>query len=157
MASTKILDLYHRASKIPVVGKAVFSWAFAVKAPYFLTIQPSVVELRPNYAEIKIRKWWGVQNHLGTVHAIAVANGLEMAMGALAEATIPSHLRWIPKGMELSYRAMSNSSLAAIAETDPADWIEPGEVRVRVRSLRADGITTVEGVIVLHTSRKPER
>ncbi len=98
----------------------------------------------------------GVHNHIGTVHAIAVANGL-MAMGALAGVTIPADLRWIPKGMELHYLAKSDSSLTAIAETDPDDWVQPGEVRVRVRALRADGVATVSGVIVPHTSRKPAR
>ena len=94
----KVLDLYDRAARVPVVGKGAFSLAMGLKAPYFLTIVPSLVELRPNYAEVRIRKWWGVHNHIGTVHVIAVANGLELAMGALAEATVPAQLRWIPKG-----------------------------------------------------------
>ena len=80
-----------------------------------------------------------MHNHVGTVHAIAVANGLEMAMGALAEATIPAHLRWIPKGMELEYLALSSSTLVATADTDPADWEQPGEVAVRVQATRDDG------------------
>ena len=154
---TKVLSLYEKATRIPLVGRPAFSLAFAVKAPYFLTIQPTVIELRPNYAEVKVRNWWGVHNHIGTVHAIAVANGLEMAMGALAEATIPSHLRWIPKGMELEYLAKSDSSLVAIAETDPQDWEQPGEVVVRVRAMRTDNIASVRGVIRLHTSLKPGR
>ncbi|HSY15857.1 MAG TPA: hotdog fold domain-containing protein [Jatrophihabitantaceae bacterium] len=152
----KVLALYQRVSRLPLVGRPLFSLGFALKAPYFLTITPSVLELRENYAEVKIRNWWGVHNHIGTVHAIAVANALEMAMGALAEATIPAHLRWIPKGMELRYLALSDSSLVAIAETDPGDWVEPGEVRVRVRALRSDNITTVEGAIVLHTSLRAD-
>lgn len=151
---SKVLDLYERAIRVPVIGRGAFSLAFALKAPYFLTIAPSVLELRPNYAKIKVRKWWGVHNHLGTVHAIAVANGLEMAMGALAEASIPSRLRWIPKGMQLEYLAMSTSSLTAIAETDPSDWEQPGEIAVRVRAERADGTVVVSGTITLHTSER---
>jgi hypothetical protein len=150
-----VLDLYRRASKVPLVGRGAFSLAFALKAPYFLTILPTVVELRPNYAQVRIRNWWGVHNHIGTVHAIAVANGLEMAMGAVAEASIPSHLRWLPKGMDLEYLALSDSALLASAETDPADWEQPGEVPVRVHATRADGTVVVRGVIRLHTSAKP--
>ena len=150
----RVLDLYHRASKVPVVGRGAFSLAFALKAPYFLTIAPTLLELRPNHAEVRVRKWWGVHNHLGTVHAIAVANGLEMAMGALAEATIPPHLRWVPKGMELEYLAMSDSTLLASADTDPADWEQPGEVAVRVQATREDGTVVVRGVIRLHVSER---
>jgi acyl-coenzyme A thioesterase PaaI-like protein len=152
---SKVLELYQRANRVPVVGRGAFSLAFALKAPYFLTIAPTVLELRPNYAKIKVRKWWGVHNHLGTVHAIAVANGLEMAMGALAEATIPPHLRWIPKGMQLEYLAMSTSTLVAIAETDSTDWEQAGEVDVRVRAEREDGTVVVCGTIRLHTSERP--
>jgi hypothetical protein len=152
---TGVLDLYRRASKVPLVGRGAFSLAFALKAPYFLTILPTVVELRPNYAQVRIRNWWGVHNHIGTLHAIAVANGLEMAMGAVAEASIPSHLRWLPKGMDLEYLALSDSALLASAETDPADWEQPGEVPVRVHATRADGTVVVRGVIRLHTSAKP--
>lgn len=153
----KVLDLYERANRIPVLGRGAFSFGFALKAPYFLTIAPMVLELRPNYAKIKIRKWWAVHNHIGTVHAIAVANGLEMAMGALAEASIPAHLRWLPKGMELQYLALSDSTLTAIAETVPADWEQPGEIEVRVRAERQDGTVVVAGVIRLHLSERPAR
>lgn len=150
----KVLDLYERATKVPVLGRGAFSLAFGLKAPYFLTIAPTLVELRPNHAEVRVRKWWGVQNHLGTVHVIAVANGLEMAMGALAEATIPAHLRWIPKGMELEYLAMADSTLLATADTEPADWQQPGELDVRVQATRADGTVVVRGVIRLHITEK---
>jgi Domain of unknown function (DUF4442) len=149
----KVLDLYDRAAKLPL-GRGVFSLAMGLKAPYFLTIAPTVVDLRPNHAEVRIRKWWGVHNHIGTVHVIAVANGLELAMGALAEATIPAHLRWIPKGMELEYLAMADSTLLAIAETDQADWEQPGEIDVRVHAIRADGTVVVRGVIRLHVSER---
>ena len=150
----KVLELYDRASRVPVLGRGAFSLAFGLKAPYFLTIQPTLIELRPNHAAVRIRKWWGVQNHIGTVHVIAVANGLEMAMGALAEATIPAHLRWIPKGMELEYLALADSTITATADTDPADWTGRGEVAVRVEAIRGDGTVVVRGVIRLHVSER---
>jgi hypothetical protein len=152
-----VLDMYDRAAKLPVLGRGAFSLAFALKAPYFLTIAPTLVVLRPNHAEVRVRKWWGVQNHIGTVHVIAVANGLEMAMGALAEATIPAQLRWIPKGMELEYLALADSSLLATADTEPEDWQQPGDVPVRVQATRTDGTVVVRGVIRLHVSERPGR
>ncbi len=56
---TKVLDLYQCASRIPLVGRRAFSWGFALKAPYFLTIAPLIAELRPHYAAVRIRNWWG--------------------------------------------------------------------------------------------------
>lgn len=157
MTESRVLRLYERSTKVPVVGRQLFSTAFAFQAPYFLSVQPYMVDLRPNYCEVRLRKWWAVQNHIGTVHVIAVANAMEAAMGALAEATVPAHLRWIPKGMNLDYTAKADSTLQVIAESDPADWRQPGDVPVRVTAIRKDGTVVVEGVIRLYVSEKPKK
>jgi len=151
---SQVLTLWNKTSPLPA-GKRVFSLLFAQKAPYFATIRPRFTEIRPNRAELVVRKRRGVHNHLGTVHAIALCNGLEAAMGALAEATVPADRRWIPKGMEVAYTARATSDITCVAETDAAQWArdalpETGsEVRVRVRGVRDDGTIVVEGVIRL--------
>ena len=111
----------------------VFSLAFTWKAPYFRSVRPRFVQVSPNYAALVLPKRRAVQNHIGTVHAIAVCNGLEAAMGALAEATIPSGKRWLPKGMEVAYLAKSTSSLTCSAETDPEAWTAGPDVPVASR------------------------
>ena len=139
------------------LGRRAFSVLFASKAPYFRTVRPQVREVRPHHAELSIRKRRAVQNHIGTVHAIAVCNGLEAAMGLLAEATTPKDRRWIPKGMQVSYLAKSTTDLLCVAETDPADWAGTGDVPVRVRAVRTDGTVVVRGVITIYVSEKPAR
>lgn len=148
--------LYRRAAARPF-GKRAFSLLFALKAPYFRTVRPQVREVRPHHAELTIRKRWAVQNHIGTLHAIAVCNGLEAAMGLLAEATTPPNRRWIPKGMTVSYLAKSTTDLLCIAETDPADWEDVGDVPVRVKALRTDGTVVVDGIITIYVSERPAR
>jgi acyl-coenzyme A thioesterase PaaI-like protein len=152
-----VMDLYEQVGRLPA-GKKLFSLIFSKKAPYFATIRPRFVELRPNYAELRIKKRRGVQNHIGTVHVIAICNGLEAAMGALAEVTIPADKRWIPKGMEVSYTAKATSDIACIAETDPEAWTgDNPDLPVRVRGVREDGTVVVEGVIKLWVTKKPEK
>jgi acyl-coenzyme A thioesterase PaaI-like protein len=152
-----VMDLYTRVSRLPQ-GRRIFSLLFSQKAPYFATVRPRFVELRPNYAELSIRKRRGVQNHIGTVHVIAICNGLEAAMGALAEATVPAHKRWIPKGMDVDYTAKATSDITCIAETDPGQWTgDDPDVPVRVRGVRTDGTVVVEGVIRLWVTEKPAR
>lgn len=153
----KLLTLWNRASSLPQ-GRRAFSLAFSQKAPYFATVRPLFVELRPNYAELRIKKRRGVQNHIGTVHAIALCNGLEAAMGALAEVSIPSDKRWIPKGMDISYTAKADSDVRCIAETDPAQWEgDDPDLPVRVKGVRQDGTVVIEGVIRLWVTPKPAR
>jgi len=157
-----VAELYRKSTSLPVVGPLVgdrlFSAAFALKAPYFASIRPRFTVLEPNHAELVIPKRRAVHNHLGTVHAIALCNGLEAAMGALAEATIPSHKRWIPKGMEVSYTAKATTDITCIAETDPEQWTsDDPDLPVRVRGVRKDGTVVIEGVIRLWVTEKPAK
>ncbi|HET8602640.1 MAG TPA: hotdog fold domain-containing protein [Marmoricola sp.] len=147
---SRIVDLHRTATAIPVVGERAFSFAFSQVAPYFASVRPRFTVIGPNHAEVVIRKRRRVQNHLGTVHAIALCNGLEAAMGALAEASIPTGRRWIPKGMEVAYTAKATGDVTCIAETDPEQWTgEDPDVPVRVRGELGDGTVVIEGVIRL--------
>ena len=149
-----VLTLWNKLSALPQ-GERLFSLVFSRKAPYFATIRPRFTVVEPNRAELVIGKRRRVHNHIGTVHAIALCNGLEAAMGALAESTIPRGKRWIPKGMEVAYTAKADSDITCIAETDPAQWTSGDpELPVRVRGVRRDGTVVVEGVIRLWVTEK---
>lgn len=155
-----VLDLWKKTSALPL-GDRIFSTVFSQKAPYFASIRPRFTVIEPHHAELVIRKRRRVHNHIKTVHAIALCNGLEAAMGALAEATIPRHLRWIPQGMEVAYTAKADSDITCIAETDPEQWSPEalpeagGVVAVRVRGVRADDTVVIEGVIRLWVTPRP--
>ncbi|WP_432937964.1 hotdog fold domain-containing protein [Kribbella sp. CA-253562] len=151
--ATQVLGMWLRFRTLPG-GTRLFSYAFTRRAPYFRSIRPRFVQISPNFASLQLPKRRAVQNHIGTVHAIAVCNGLEAAMGALAEATVPAGKRWLPKGMEVAYLAKSTSDLTCTAETDPADWTAGPDVPVRVRATRADGTVVVEGTINLWVTDK---
>ena len=92
MADNSVLSLYKKCCNMPF-GKRFFSWYGARKAPYFSTVSPQIESLEPNRCQLLIVKRKRVQNHIGTVHVISIANGLEMAMGLMAEASIPKHFR----------------------------------------------------------------
>ena len=151
-------DLYQRVTSLPA-GKRIFSLLYAVKAPYFATVRPQVREVRANHAELSIRNRKRVHNHIGTLHAIAVCNGLEAAMGLLAEATCPTDQRWLPRGLQVSYLAKSTTDLLCVAETSPSDWEReaPFDIDVRVKAVRTDGVVVVQGVIPIYVSAKKKK
>jgi acyl-coenzyme A thioesterase PaaI-like protein len=155
-----VLTLWKTLDRLPR-GDRLFSFAFARKAPYFASIKPRFTVIEPNHVELVVPKRRAVQNHIGTVHAIALCNGLEAAMGALAEATIPADKRWIPKGMEVSYTAKATTDITCIAETDAEQWTTDalpgsgGDLPVRVRGVREDGTVVIEGVIRLWVTQRP--
>jgi len=150
-----LIRLYDRCLKWPL-GRALFSKIYARRVRYFTTIRPRVTELRPNFCEVRFAKRRKVQNHIGTVHVIAICNALEMAMGGVAEATIPKHLRWIPRGMDVDYTAKATSDIRATAETKPEDW-KPGDLPVKVTAYRNDGTVVVQGTIMIYVSEKPPK
>lgn len=155
MANNYLLALYAKTLKLPF-GRKIFSAMFARKAPYFRTIKPLITELRPGFCELMFRKRKSVENHIGTVHAIALCNGLEMAMGAVAEASIPKHLRWIPKGMNVEYTAKANSDIRITAEVAADTW-SLGDVAIDVTGYRDDGNAVIRGQIIVYVSEKPAR
>jgi hypothetical protein len=156
MASNYLINLYEKANRLPA-GKLLFSRLFARKAPYFSSISPVITELRPHFCEVRFKKRKAVENHIHTVHVIAIANALECAMGACTEASIPPNLRWIPKGMDLQYPAKASTDIRATAEIDPASWGPDKEVNVIVKAMRDDDTVVVEGVIHLWVTEKPKR
>ena len=152
MSDNYVLKMWDRFSALPG-GRWLFAQVVSRRAPYFRTISPEVEELRPNYARMLLRKRRSVENHIGTVHVIAICNLLEMAMGVCAEASIPKNLRWIPKGMTVDYTAKGATDITGVAEFDPEGW-KPGDLDVKVTALDANGKVVVKGTIRLWISER---
>ncbi|SDX73746.1 protein of unknown function [Amycolatopsis xylanica] len=137
-------------------GKQLFSAAMCLRVPYFRTIVPSVKEIKPGRCEVTSPKWWGVYNHIGTYHAIAACNLAEIAMGMLAEATLPPTHRWLPKGMTVNYVAKAETSLRAVAELPSIpDFGDEGfELPVPVTITDTAGKPVVTATITIWVTRK---
>lgn len=147
-----VLQMWNRMSAYPG-GRWLFGRVVARRAPYFGTINAEVEEIRPNYTRALLRKRRAVQNHIGTVHVIAICNLLELAMGVCAEASVPKHLRWIPKGMSVDYTAKAATDITGIAEI-PEDGWKPGDLEVKVTATDTAGKVVVRGTIKLWISER---
>ena len=96
------LQLFRFAQKLPL-GTRLFSFAVNQIAPYFSSIHSHIEQLEPNYARVSLKNRRSVQNHLKTVHAIAMCNMAELAAGLMTDVSIPEGSRWIPMGMNVKY------------------------------------------------------
>ena len=110
----KVLDLYHRLEGKPA-GKWLFSTLVCMKAPYFGSIAPRIVELSPQRGVARIAHRRRVSNHIGTVHAIALCNLAEFVGGLACDAGTPDGMRWIPKGMQVEYLKKATGTMTAVA------------------------------------------
>ena len=121
-----LLDLYKST------GNEGFSKIVVSRAPYFGTIDPQFVDVKPGYVEAFIKNCKKIHNHLGTVHAAAMCNAAELVGGVLIDVSLPEGRRWIPSSMNVQYLVKAKTDLRAIAEGSGIDWSNVGEIIVPV-------------------------
>jgi acyl-coenzyme A thioesterase PaaI-like protein len=96
-----------------------------------------------------------VENHIGSVHAIAMANLCELAAGLVTEVTIPSTRRWIPRGMTIEYLKRADTGVTAVARLAGVEWNGPANVAVPVSVTDESGQEVVRAVITMYVSPRP--
>ena len=147
------LAIYRRLAGLPL-GKRIFSTAVCFKAPYFASIRPRFIDLRPGCSVVTMRKRRAVENHIGTVHALAAGNLCELAAGTAMEASLPSGMRWLPKGMDIQYLAKAETDLTARADVPTEYPAVNCEVPVQVQVMDRHGKEVVRAVIRMWVSPK---
>ena len=151
----RTLELLRRIQRLPA-GLRVFSWLVRFKAPYFSSIRPVFLELEPGYARAVVRNRRAVRNHLGTVHAIAMANLCEFVGGTLMEVSISPRMRWIPKGMTIRYLGLARTDVSAECRLDEWGWNEAQDVRLLVVVKDRSGTIVSEAEIPMYVSPRPD-
>lgn len=146
MARSSLQQAYAALADKPL-GRHIFSAAVALTAPYFRTIRARVVSLKPGHGMATMADRWGVRNHLGTVHAIAICNLAELVAGTTIEMSLPQSHRWIPKGMRVSYLAKARGRLTAVATIEDLTSLTEDESREVVVPV---DVTDPAGQIVVH-------
>ena len=153
-AANRTLRVFRRLSRFPF-GKLIYSRLVNYYAPYTGTIRAVVTELIPGLCKTEMKDRRSIQNHLRTVHAIALCNLCEMTMGLMVDATIPSHLRWIPKGMNVQYVKKARGTLSGRSWIDP-DVFAPGDHSIPVEIYDMSGNIVVRTDITLSVTHRPE-
>lgn len=120
------------------MGPEMFSKSIGHVAPYFSTIDPEVIALKPGYCEVHLKNQKKVHNHIGTVHAIAMCNAAELAGGMATDVSIPNGARWIPQGMTVAYLSKAKTDLKVICDASDTDFSEPGKIIVHVEAFDTD-------------------
>ena len=133
-------------------GRWLFSRIVCLKAPYFRSIRPVFDVLESGRAVAHFRKRRAVTNHIGTVHAIAMANLCELVAGTVSEVTVPRSMRWIPRGMQIEYLARAGSDLTGEATMPPFREGEAQDVVVPVVVTDKEGQCVVRAEITMYLS-----
>ena len=156
--TSPVLATYRRLAAKPG-GRWLFSRLVCLKAPYFASIAPRVERLEPGLGIASLRHRRRVRNHIGSVHAIALCNLAEFIGGLTTEVSLPAHMRWIPKGMQVQYlrKAMGTMRARAVLRIAPDPAAAAGhELPVHVEVSGPDGECVFRATISMWVSPKPD-
>lgn len=146
-----VLKIWNK-SKDSTFRRWVFSFMVCRKAPYFATIKPRFEVLEVGRAQVSMKKRRSVENHIGTVHAIAMCNLAEIAGGTLTEVSIPASMRWLPKGMTVSYLKVAKTDVTAYATLPTVEEGVARDVPAHVDIKDRDGNIVCQADITMYVS-----
>ena len=98
----KLLKAWRTLSPLPG-GRWMFTQLVKWMIPYTGSVSPRVEILEPGYARISIKQRRGLEQHLGSIHAIALMNVAEFASGAAMTTALPAGYRGIVTKMSIEY------------------------------------------------------
>ena len=116
-------------------GKRIFSMVLGRYVPYTGTIRAVIQQLEPGLCVASLHDRRGVRNHLGSIHAMALANLGEMVTGLALMNSLPDKARGILAGFSVEYLKKARGRLTAECRCEiPADNSEreyqlTGEIR----------------------------
>jgi acyl-coenzyme A thioesterase PaaI-like protein len=138
------------------IGRWLFTRVVCHRAPYFASIRPRFLQLGDGRAAVSMRKRRSVTNHIGTVHAIAMANLCELAAGTMIEALLDPSMRWIPKSMNIRYLAKAGTDVTARAKMPPIEHGQAQDAIISVTVLDRNGVEVVAADITMYVTPRPK-
>ena len=130
----RILTLWRALDRWPG-GDRVFSFLLGRLVPYSGSVRPRIRRLGPGRCRAEMRERRRVRNHLGSVHATALATVGELATGLAILTALPPRTRGILTELEAEYRKKARGTLAATCRTEVPDV--PGDDSVDHRAAAA--------------------
>ena len=113
-----VREAWDRLARLPG-GKRLFSGLIGRLAPYTATIGAVVQELDAGYARVTLTDRRAVRNHLSCVHAVALANLVELTGNVALAYSLPDDARFIVAGMNLEYVKKARGTITGECKIPP--------------------------------------
>lgn len=129
-------------------GRRAFSRLVGTVAPYTGTLGAEVQELSIGHSLVRLTDRRAVRNHLRSVHAVALANLVELTGNLAVAYSLADDARFIVKGMNLDYLKKARGTLTARCDCDVPRDSERREIQIVVDVLDASGDVVTRGTLL---------
>jgi acyl-coenzyme A thioesterase PaaI-like protein len=126
-------------------GKLVFHRLIRVMIPYTGSLGAQIEELRPGYARVVLDDRRAVRNHLGSVHAVALANLAEFCGNLALAYGLSPRMRFIVTGMHMTYAKKARGRITATCECELPTGEEKVTRQIVVRMCDESGAEVARG------------
>ncbi len=128
-------------------GTRAFSRLVGLSAPYTSTIHAHVVRVGLGSAEVTMADRRSVRNHIDCIHAVALANLVELTGNIAVAYSLPDDGRFIVSKMMIEYLAKARGPLRAVATCEVPKTSERRELEVPVRIEDQRGTLVTRGTL----------
>ncbi|MGB8332676.1 MAG: DUF4442 domain-containing protein [Polyangiales bacterium] len=150
-----IREAWNRLERIPG-GKRIFSRLVGMLAPYTGTIGAVVQELGDGYARVTLADRHAVRNHLSCIHAVALANLVELTGNVALGYSLPDDARFIVAGMALVYVKKARGMITGECQIPAITSSAKQEYQIKVTLRDESGDLVVEGTLRTLVGPKPQ-
>ena len=113
-AGSRLLSAWDTLSRLPA-GRWLFTQVIKRMIPYTGSVNPRVEVLEPGYARISITQRRRLEQHLHSIHAIALMNVAEFASGAAMSTALPDGFRGIVTKISMEYFKKARGTVTAVS------------------------------------------
>lgn len=126
-----------KLSKLPG-GRRLFSRLLGRAIPYTGSMGAEVLTLEPGFARVQLNDRRAIRNHLGSVHAIALANLGELTGNLALAYAMPDDARFIVTSLHIDFQKKARGILLAECRCTPPKTSERTEYTLLVDIRNAD-------------------
>lgn len=135
--SVWIREGWLRLSRVPG-GRKLFNRVLGQAIPYTGSIGAEVLELEPGRALVRLRDRRAIRNHLGSIHAIALANLGELTGNLALAFSLPDDARFIVTSLLIDFQKKARGPLIAECNCPPPASSERQEYTLTINIRNAD-------------------
>ncbi len=134
----RLRRMWDRLAPLPG-GSRLFSRVLGRMVPYTGSIGLHVMALEPGYCRAELADRRRVRNHLGSIHAVALANLGEAVSGLAVLGAMPPGVRGIVLSLEVTYTRKARGTLVAECRCEVPDVSEETDHEVESVIRNGDG------------------